>query len=439
MRNDTHEPTRGSAGTRTLTALYRRDPDEADRLLFGRRTCSDRRGFLRGAGLAAMAALVGGTIPFHRTIPAHFIPVALAGESVIPGKDGLVVLNDRPLSAETPAHLLDDAVTPTERHFIRNNGIPPEAVDAGAWRLTVDGLVERPMTLSIDQLRRRFDTVTRALTLECAGNGRAFFEPPATGAQWTYGAVACAEWTGVRLADVLGAAGVKEGTVYTAHEGADTHPSGPEAKRPLSRGVPIAKAMEPGTLIAFAQNGGPIHPMNGAPLRLVVPGWPGSCSQKWLTRLWLRDRVHDGAKMTGTSYRVPDRPLAPGEQADEADFVIIEAMPVKSLITRPASGARVGAGRLEARGHAWAGDRTVRAVEVSVDFGTTWTPAALDAPENPHAWQNWRAALAFPAAGYYEIWARATDSRGARQPDTLAWNPKGYLNNAIHRVAVSVG
>ena len=127
---------RKPAATRGLSELYRDDPDEADRLLFGRRTNPDRRGFLKNAGLAAMAALVGGAIPFHRSVPAHFIPVALAGEKVIEGKDGLVVLNERPLSAEPPAHLLDDAITPTARHFIRNNGMPPQAVDASDWRLT---------------------------------------------------------------------------------------------------------------------------------------------------------------------------------------------------------------------------------------------------------------------------------------------------------------
>ena len=429
---------RKPAATRGLSELYRDDPDEADRLLFGRRTNPDRRGFLKNAGLAAMAALVGGAIPFHRSMPAHFIPVALAGEKVIEGKDGLVVLNERPLSAETPAHLLDDAITPTARHFIRNNGMPPQAVDASDWRLTVDGLVDSPMTLGIDDLRRRFEVVSAALTLECAGNGRAFFEPPATGAQWTYGAVACSEWTGVRLADLLRAAGVKSGVVYTAHEGADAHPSGGEGAHALSRGVPIAKAMAPDTLIAFAQNGSAMHLMNGAPLRLVVPGWPGSCSQKWLTRVWLRDRVHDGAKMTGTAYRVPDRPAAPGEQVDETAFVIIEAMPVKSLITHPATGHRTAARTLEARGHAWAGERTVSALHLSIDFGATWAEATLDEPVNAGAWQNWRAAIALPGPGYYEIWARATDSEGVGQPHAIAWNPKGYLNNALHRVAVTV-
>ena len=424
--------------SRGLRALYREDPDKADRLLFGRLTHPDRRGFLKGAGLGTMAALVGASIPFHRTMPEHFLPAALAGEAAIRGKDGLVVLNEHLLSAETPAHLLDDAITPSARHFVRNNGIPPVGADAAAWTLTVDGLVETPLTLGIADLKRRFDVVTAALTLECAGNGRAFFDPPADGAQWTYGAVACSEWTGVRLADVLTAAGVKAGVVYTAHEGADAHPSGEPGRQPISRGVPIAKAMDRNTLVAFAQNGAPIHPMNGAPLRLVVPGWPGSCSQKWLTRLWLWDRVHDGAKMTGTSYRVPARPLAPGEAPDEADFVIIEAMPVKSLITRPATGHRTSARVVEARGHAWAGERTVSAVRLSIDFGATWSETALDAPANAGAWQNWRARIAFPGPGYYEIWARATDSDGVGQPHAVAWNPKGYLNTALHRVAVTV-
>ena len=178
--------------------------------------------------------------------------------------------------------------------------------------------------------------------------------------------------------------------------------------------------------------------MNGAPLRLIVPGWPGACSQKWLTRVWLRDRVHDGAKMTGTSYRVPGRPVAPGEQLDETDFTIIGAMPVKSLITHPATGQRSPARALEVRGHAWAGERTVDAVHLSIDFGATWTPATLDEPVNAGAWQNWRAAIEFPGPGYYEIWARATDSEGVSQPHAVAWNPKGYLNNAMHRVAVTV-
>jgi len=418
-----------------LHEFFATDPIAADDAFFGRKSYPDRRGFLRGAGLAAMAAMVGASIPFHRNMPAGLIPAAFADEAVLIGKDGLTLLNDRPVNAETPPHLLDDPITPTPRHFIRNNGTPPSEVDADTWTLTVDGLVDRPMTLSIADLRSRFEVVTVALAIECGGNGRAFFEPPARGNQWTYGAVACSEWTGVRLKDVLAAAGVQPNVVYTAHVGADAHLSGQPDKLPISRGVPIAKAMTDNVLIAFEQNGGPIHPMNGAPLRLVVPGWPGSCSQKWLRRIYLRDVVHDGPKMTGTSYRVPRYKVEPGEKVDKQDFVIIERMPVKSLITHPANGAAVGP-TVEVRGHAWSGDRTVAAVDVSHDFGATWTAAELDAPVNDGAWQNFRANVALPGAGYYELWARAADSAGVIQPHAIDWNPKGYLNNTMHRVAV---
>jgi DMSO/TMAO reductase YedYZ molybdopterin-dependent catalytic subunit len=419
-----------------LFELYDEDSERADRLIFGRIANSDRRGFLRGAGLSTMTAMVGATIPFAANIPSGFIPVALADSHAIEGKDGLTLLNDRPLNAETPPHLLDDDITPTSRHFIRNNGVPPEEADAGKWTLTVDGLVDKPMTLTIAELRQKFEVVTHALTIECGGNGRGFFDPPAKGNQWTLGAVACSNWTGVRLADVLKAAGVKDNVVYTAHVGADTHLSGKEGKLPISRGVPIEKAMNPHNLIAFEQNGGPIHPMNGAPLRLVVPGWPGSCSQKWLERIWLRDQVHDGPKMTGTSYRVPNRPVEPGEKVDKKDFDIINAMPVKSLITSPETGHVTNSGTVKIRGHAWAGDDVVDHVDLSIDFGATWARSELSRPVNPYAWQTFTADLKLPKKGYYEIWARATSDKGISQPHAIAWNPKGYLNNSMHRIAV---
>jgi len=321
-----------------------------------------------------MAALLNGFIPFHRNMPAGFIPAALAEEPFsIAGKDGLTILNDRPVNAECPPHLLDDEVTPTNRHFIRNNGIPPEKVDAAAWTLTVDGEVNHPLNMTIDDLKKDFEVVRLQLQLECGGNGRSFFDPKARGNQWTVGAVASSEWTGVRLADVLNAVGLKDSAVYTAHYGADTHLSGDPKKPPISRGVSIEKALDPNNLIAFEQNGAPIHPMNGAPLRLVIPGWPGSCSHKWLQRIRIRDQVHDGPKMTGKAYRVPDYPVAPGEKIPKDAFKIIESMPVKSLITYPKSGIEIPAAEpvLQVRGHAWAGDNQVTAVDLSIDFGAT--------------------------------------------------------------------
>jgi DMSO/TMAO reductase YedYZ molybdopterin-dependent catalytic subunit len=226
--------------------------------------------------------------------------------------------------------------------------------------------------------------------------------------------------------------------VYTGHYGADTHLSGDPDKMPISRGVPIEKAMDPHNLIAFEMNGGPIHPQNGAPVRLVIPGWPGSCSQKWLTRVQVRDQVHDGEKMGGDSYRVPRYPVAPGAEVPMEDFVIIQSMPVKSIITHPATNSQIP-GRTVVRGHAWAGDRKVSAVDVSVDFGASWQGAELQEPANPFAWQHWTTDIEFPQPGYYEVWARATDEAGVMQPFAVAWNPKGYLNNSMHRIALMVG
>lgn len=421
----------------TLREFFAEDPEKADKEFFGRVSNPDRRGFLRNTGLATMAAMVGTSIPFHSNVPIGFVPAALADEDVLVGKDGLTLLNDRPVNAETPPELLDDAITPTSRHFIRNNGIPPSDVDPTNWTLTIDGFVDNPMEMTIAEMKERFEVVTMALTLECGGNGRSFFDPPAKGNQWTYGAVACSEWTGVRLKDVLDAAGVQDNVVYTAHYGADEHLSGDPDKLPISRGVPIAKAMTDNVLIAFEMNGAALHPMNGAPLRLVVPGWPASTAHKWLKRIELRDIVHDGPKMTGKAYRVPNRKVASGEKVEDEDFVIIERMPVKSLVTFPANGADVGM-ETEVRGHAWSGDREIANIDVSFDFGATWQKAELDAPVNSGAWQNWRTNVKFPAAGYYEVWARATDTKGEMQPFAIDWNPKGYLNNTMHRVGLRV-
>lgn len=396
-----------------------------------------RRRILQSGGFAAA---LGMPIPFLDRLPAGITPVALAQNDLLSQKPELTLLSDRPLNMETPPHLLHDAVTPGARMFVRNNGLPPVLTedDVRNWSLTIDGEVEAPLDFSIEDLRREFETVSLRLQIECAGNGRRFVKPAARGNQWSFGAISCAEWTGVRLRDVLARAGLKESAVYSAHYGADTHLSGDPEKFPLSRGLPIEKAMEPHTIIAFAMNGGDMPDLNGHPLRLVAPGWPGSCSQKWLTRIDIRDRVHDGAKMTGQSYRVPAYPVAPGTPVPDEDMNIIQSMPVKSLITFPQTGARVASeSGIRTQGHAWAGDNAVASVDVSIDFGANWRNATLRRPSNRYAWQQWDAKVNFPQTGYYEIWARATDDRGRTQPATPpGWNPRGYLNNMQHRVAV---
>ncbi len=402
---------------------------------------TSRRGLLKtGTGLG-VAGFLGASASLSSRGVSGFDTASSASGAGIEGVDqNLVVLGDRPLNAETPAHLLDDKVTPADRLFIRNNGIPPSdsEINVDEWKLEIDGLVDKPLSLTIADLKSQFETVSLQLQMECGGNGRKFFSPGASGNQWTFGAIACPMWTGVRLSDVLKAAGVKSDAVYTAHFGADHHLTFDPEKEAISRGVPIEKAMEEHNLIAWAVNGEDMPINNGHPLRLVVPGWPGSCSQKWLTRISIIDKVHDGAKMTGKSYRVPAYPVAPGTDVPDEDMEIIHSLPVKSLITFPATGSNVPPRQeISLRGHAWAGDDDVAAMHISSDFGQTWIEAELDPPKNKYAWQHWRADIVLPQAGYFEIWARATDDQGRMQPATPpGWNPKGYLNNMQHRIAL---
>ena len=410
-------------------------PDHGD---VGEEISRGRRKFLKSAGLVSTGVVLASVLPFQRVPFGALSSPAYAAASVIKSKEELTVLQQNPVCLDTPAHLLDDLVTPLRRHFVRNNGIPPSDSGADDWKIEIHGLVEQPASFTIEDLRNTFETVTRQLVLECAGNGRAFFKPEVPGCQWALGAVACSEWTGVRLADILRWCGVRREAVYTAHEGADTHLSGTQGRLTISRGIPIDKALNPGNLVAFGMNGKALHPLHGAPVRLLVPGWPGSCSQKWLTRIGLIDNLHDGPGMTGNSYRVPRHPVLPGEETQPGSAEVIHSMPVKSLITSIADGTEVDDRTIDVAGHAWAGDRVVSTVDVSIDFGASWQKADLQPPRNAYAWQRWSATVEFPVRGHYEIWSRATDDRGIGQPFDIAWNSKGYLNNSVHRLAVQV-
>ncbi len=405
----------------------------------------NRRKFLASGGLAALAAALGAPIPFADKLAPGLVPEALAAEAAglteIPGKRGLRILGDRPLNAETPVTLLHDEITPNEHHFIRNNGHVPERAekkDLNGWSLTIDGEVNKPLQLTFDQLKKNYKHHTRALVLECAGNGRAGYNPPASGNQWTLGGVGCSLYTGILLKDVLKDADVKSSAVYIGYIGEDPHLSRLPNKDAISRGVPIAKALDEHTMLVWEMNGEPLPALHGWPLRLICPGWPASTSGKWLKRIWVRDRVHDGTKMTGHSYRLPRYPVAPGTEVDEKDMDIIEELPVKSIITNPATGMEVALGQeLKLSGHAWSGFGDVTAMHVSFDFGATWVKCNLGKPRNKYAWQNWNVALKLPQKGYYEIWARATDHTGKMQPMLVpGWNPSGYCNNAMQRIAI---
>lgn len=403
----------------------------------------NRREFIKKSALATLSAALGTNIVFGKLIPAGYRPLFIDQDDFYKQfrKDkSMVILNDRPWNAEAQAHILDDAVTPASKMFVRNNGLIPQNIDPKQWVLTIDGeSAAKEKTYTLDELKK-FPKHTYQLTLECGGNGRSEFDPPAKGNQWTIGAVSCAEWSGVRLKDLLDDVGLKNDAVYVGYYGKDTHLSGDPSKNPISRGVPISKALMDETLVAYEMNGDPIPLVHGFPLRLVAGGWPASVSGKWVNRLSIRNKVHDGAKMGGSSYRVPCETVEPGAKVLDENMCIIESMPVKSLITYPKSGALLDEGeQLQIRGHAWAGELSVKAVEYSIDFGSTWIPCNLEKPVNRLAWQHWSAKIDFPKKGYYEVWAKATDENGASQPMLLpGWNPKGYLNNACHRIAVKI-
>ena len=401
-----------------------------------------RRTFLK---TSVEASLLGSTTLLPSTGFANAplsSALTVADVAQLAGKADLTVLNDRPVNAETPAHLLNDVTTPTANLFVRNNGLLPfQQGDVENWRLQFDGeSCVAPQSLRLRQLKEKFPHVSYDLQLECGGNGRSEFRPRASGNQWSTGAIGCPNWTGVRLKDVLDYLGIKNDAVYVGYVGADRHLSGDANKQVISRGVPIHKALEAQSLLAFELNGQPIPAIHGGPLRLVCAGWPGSVSGKWLSHLLIRNQVHDGAKMGGSSYRIPCESVAPGAKVLVEDMCIIESMPVKSLITSHKSGITVNAGSaLALTGQAWAGDLKVSRVEVSKNFGQTWQPTELATPPNRLAWQQWQTKVQLDQPGYYELWARATDELGQSQPMVVpGWNPKGYLNNACHRIAVAV-
>ena len=405
---------------------------------------NSRRKFIKKSLLSSLAISLGTNIVFENNIPRGLKLLGLkeSQENKFPGKSNLLtVLNDRPINLETPAHLLTEALTSNDLFFVRNNGLPPTDIDVDNWTLTIFGeSVIKTKTFTLKELKAKFQHVSYNLTLECGGNGRKEFSPPAKGNQWSTGAVGCAKWTGVRLRDVLEDVGLKSNAVYLGYYGADIHLSGATDKDPISRGVPITKANEDESIIAWSMNDQDLPLLNGFPLRLVFGGYPASCSGKWLNKIVIRNKVHDGQKMQGSSYRTPCKPVAPGTKVKDEDMCIIENMPVKSLITSPKTGASIKLNQLlPISGHAWTSAEEISKVEYSIDFGMNWKECELSESTNRYAWQQFNAKLSFPQVGYYEVWAKATDANGNTQPMLLpGWNPKGYLNNACHRIAVKI-
>jgi DMSO/TMAO reductase YedYZ molybdopterin-dependent catalytic subunit len=406
------------------------DPEQAER--------KGRRDFLtRVAGLGALAAAGGARIPdaLAQTAAPPDPPGTVPNEAILAKKaQGFQVHSARPLTGSIPAEMHDFDVTPTDRMYIRNNLTTPD-LDASKHVLRVTGLVDKPLELSLADLKKLPSFTTQAM-LECAGSGRAGYQPKASGTPWLVtGGMGCPRWTGVSLADVLNLAGVKPNGRHVAFSGEDVGavPTAPK----VIRSIPLSKAMERHTMIAWGMNGADLPKEHGYPLRSVVPGWVGSASIKWLSGIDVLDAPFKGTFMD-RSYRVPRRPILPGDKMPP-DAVSTEAWVVKSIITVPRPNDRYRAGGLlVVRGSAWAGDNDIDRVELSFDEGVSWERAKLWATGDKYAWRRWSLEVPLNRAGFMTILARATDDKGNVQPIIPAWNPLGYFWNGIHRVGILV-
>ncbi|MGC9668999.1 sulfite oxidase [Planosporangium sp. 12N6] len=353
-------------------------------------------------------------------------------------RDDMTVHSADPYNAEPPRAALDGSpLTPVDTFYVRSHA-PVPRIDPGAWRLEVDGLVQRPLTLSLAELRRRFDTRTLVATLVCAGNRRAELIEirPLPGEEpWGPGAVSTARWTGAALADVLAAAGLLPAAGHVAFTAPDVSPLA-RPPQPFGASIPVAKAMAGEVLLAWAMNGTPLPAAHGAPVRVVVPGYIGARSVKWVRRITAREHPSDSYFQT-TDYRL--LPAAADPAAAGPDGLSLSIVAVNAAILHPDGRRPLPAGPTRVSGYALAGeDRGVARVDVSVDGGQHWQQADLDADAGPWAWRLWQTIVDLPL-GPAEIVARAWDTSATTQPEHAAplWNPKGYVNNSWSRVRVT--
>ncbi|MDO9377263.1 MAG: sulfite oxidase [Nocardioidaceae bacterium] len=357
-----------------------------------------------------------------------------------PGKrDDMVVHEQDPYNAETaPEVLAASAVTPVDAFYSRNHGPVPE-LDPATWRLEVDGLVGTPTSFTLKDLRRDFEQHELTATMQCAGNrraGLAAVAPIPGEALWDVGTIGTARWAGARLADVLAAVGVADGATDVVMDASDVsqQPVPPET---YGSSIPVHKALRPEVLLAWQMNDAPLTAAHGAPVRVVVPGYVGARSVKWVRRVTLQDHPSEHY-FQATAYRVLP-PSADAAAAGPGDGISLGPWSLTSAILVPADGDRPAPGRTRVRGYALAPEhRSVERVDVSVDGGATWAAAVLE-HHGPWAWTTWHLDVDL-AAGHHEVVARAWDDSATVQPSDPAslWNPKGYANSSWPRVAVDV-
>ena len=392
---------------------------------------NSRRNFLKQISTAALAAGAAPSL-WSLALPTPQSSPAAHSSIDIPGEDGMIVRSFRFVDLETPVEYFNTWLTPVPHFFVRNHMHEPSELSADSWRLTIGGEVEKPFTLTLSDLAK-LKSHSIVNTLECAGNGRSLHRPQVPGIQWGKGAVSTARFSGPRLRDVLDRAGLKSTGKHVMFRGLDEVPG---KVPPFIRSIPIEKALDADTLIATHMNGAPLTKHHGFPARVLVPGWVGAASCKWLTEIKILETEFAGNFMS-PGYRFPNQPGKPGEAVKPEDTHPLTALSVKSVISGPLEGANLKAGSAGVHGAAWAGEADVVKVEISTDGGATWNPARLGHEQAHYAWRLWTYDWK-PKSGDYTILSRATDSNGRTQPSEPVWNPSGYLYNAPDQVKIHV-
>jgi len=398
----------------------------------------DRRRFIKN--IAGSLTALGGLSLLQRS---GLAAATGTGESLVmdalPGKEALIKKTFRPPNYETPANVFDAPFTPNKQFFVRyHNAVIPE-VKISEWRLSIGGdAVHAPFELTLEQLRKDFEQVEIAALCLCSGNRRGLFEPPVPGLQWGSGAMGNALWRGVRLKDVLAKAGIDPSALEVSLAGTDSGvlPTTPN----FVKSLPLTKALDENTLIAFEMNGEPLPHWNGYPARLIVPGWTATYWLKHLTAVNVISKPLDGFWMK-TAYRIPKDRFPSGQfgsQETETHMPITEII-VNSLITNLADGQTLPRTQpIEIKGLAWDGGDGIAQVEVSIDGGNNWYQAKLKQDYGRFSWRQWHFVFDPKHPGTYRIMARATSHSGATQPLEAIPNPSGYQHNAMQKITVNV-
>jgi DMSO/TMAO reductase YedYZ molybdopterin-dependent catalytic subunit len=395
----------------------------------------DRRSFVLAASGATLLSLDG-----RRALAAGLPSGAIESGALeaLPGKAPLIKRSYRPPNYETPVDLFDSAITPNRAFFVRWHLANIPNVDVASWRLKVGGAAAAtPAEYSLDELKRGFENVEVTAVCQCSGSRRGLSDPHVPGVEWGYGAVGNARWKGVRLRDVLNKAGVKKEAIEIAFDGADRGvlPATPD----FQKSIPTWKALDENTLLAWEMNSEPLPHLNGAPLRVIVPGWTATYWMKMLTSIEALDKPLNTFWMN-TAYRVPKGKFAFADrfltQESDASTPITE-MVVNSIITNIQDGRKIAVGQdADVRGIAWDGGYGIRSVDVSADGGRNWTAAELGPDLGRYSFRTWRYAFRPAKPGDYPVMARATNRQGSTQTAELIFNPPGYHNNVMQRIVL---